>query len=52
MSNKCEYCHQVGFHKLSCPTKKATIFLEPKLNESKKTKSLPSLKAYTSGYKK
>lgn len=32
MSNKCKYCHQVGFHKLSCPTKKVTAFLEPKLN--------------------
>ena len=24
---KCEYCHQVGFHKMSCPTQKATVFI-------------------------
>ena len=26
---KCEYCHKVGFHKLSCPTQKVTVFLSP-----------------------
>jgi hypothetical protein len=24
---KCEYCHKVGFHKLSCPTQKVTVFI-------------------------
>ena len=24
---KCEYCHQVGFHKMSCPTQKVTVFI-------------------------
>lgn len=25
---KCEYCHKVGFHKLSCPTQKVTIWFD------------------------
>lgn len=28
MSKECKYCHKVGFHKLSCPTKKVVVFLK------------------------
>lgn len=24
---ECPHCHQVGFHKLSCPTQKVTVFI-------------------------
>ena len=24
---KCKYCHKVGFHKMSCPTQKVTVFM-------------------------
>jgi len=24
---ECPFCHKVGFHKLSCPTQKVTVFL-------------------------
>jgi len=24
---ECPFCHKVGFHKISCPTQKVTVFL-------------------------
>jgi hypothetical protein len=32
---KCEYCHKVGFHKLSCSTQKVTVFLSDENPEQK-----------------
>jgi len=35
---KCEYCHQVGFHKMSCTMQKVTVLLSKSRIANRKLK--------------
>jgi len=35
---ECHVCHKVGFHKLSCPTQKVTVFISDENPEQKEVR--------------
>ena len=43
-AHECPICHKVGFHKLSCPTQKVTVFLsESGMSEFPTHHAIPTL---------
>jgi guanylate kinase len=35
---ECPVCHKVGFHKMSCPTQKVTVFISDEKPEQKEVR--------------